>query len=99
MTEMKEIRIPKAPACWESCGNCADGELLISSVEVAVGDTLALDDTLIVVETNKTSLDIPSPYAGTVVEVLVKPGNIVKEGDVIVRIEQPVAVRCAHHDL
>jgi biotin carboxyl carrier protein len=86
MHELKEIRIPKAPACWESCGICATGELLVSSVEIAVGDAVAHDDTLIVVETSKISLDIPSPYAGTVVEVLVKPGSAVKEDDVIVRI-------------
>ncbi|MDR0770800.1 MAG: biotin/lipoyl-binding protein [Burkholderiales bacterium] len=87
MESMKEVCIPEAPACWESCGNCTTGELLVSEVNVAPGDTVARDDTLIVVETNKISLDIPSPYSGTVVEVLVKPGSFVKERDVIVRIE------------
>ncbi|MCL2298253.1 MAG: biotin/lipoyl-binding protein [Proteobacteria bacterium] len=87
MPELKEIRIPKAPACWESCGNCATGELRVSSVDVAVGSTVTHDDTLIVIETDKISLDIPSPYAGTVVEVLVNAGDTVKEGDVIVSVE------------
>ncbi|MDR0247091.1 MAG: hypothetical protein LBI16_01665 [Burkholderiales bacterium] len=86
MSELKEVCIPKAPACWESCGNCATGELLVSSVNVAAGDTVTHDDTLIVVETNKVSLDIPSPYAGTIVEVLVTPGSVVRARDVIVRI-------------
>ncbi|MCL2308798.1 MAG: dihydrolipoamide acyltransferase [Proteobacteria bacterium] len=87
MSVLKEICIPKAPACWETCGNCATGELLVSSVNVAVGDTVAHDDTLIVVETDKVSLDIPSPYAGVVVEVLVKPGSVVKEYEAIVRMK------------
>jgi pyruvate/2-oxoglutarate dehydrogenase complex dihydrolipoamide acyltransferase (E2) component len=87
MESVKEIYIPQAPACWESCGNCATGELLVSEVRVAPGDVVARDDTLIVVETNKISLDIPSPYAGTVAEVLVKPGSVVKERDVIVRMK------------
>ena len=86
MENVKEVCIPKAPVCWETCGNCATGELLVSSVNVAVGDVVARDDTLIVVETNKVSLDIPSPFAGTVTEVLVKPGSTVKQFDVIVKI-------------
>lgn len=87
MPGLKDVRIPKAPACWESCGNCATGELLVGSVNVTVGDVVVCDETLIVLETNKVSLDIPSPYAGTVAEVLVKPGSVVKERDVIVRLE------------
>ncbi|MDR2174192.1 MAG: biotin/lipoyl-binding protein [Burkholderiales bacterium] len=84
---IKEICIPKAPACWESCGICATGELLVGSVEVVAGDALAHDDTVLVVETEKISLDIPSPCSGIVVDVLVTPGSVVKEGDVIVRVE------------
>ncbi|MCL2872583.1 MAG: dihydrolipoamide acyltransferase [Betaproteobacteria bacterium] len=86
MENVKEICIPKAPVCWETCGNCATGELLVSSVNVSVGESVARDDTLIVVETNKVSLDIPSPYAGTVVDVLVKPGSTVKAFDVIAKV-------------
>jgi biotin carboxyl carrier protein len=87
MESVKEVYIPKAPACWESCGKCAAGGMLVGSVNVTVGDIVTRDDTLIVVETDKTSLEIPSPYVGTVIEVLVKPGNVVKENEVIVRIK------------
>ncbi|MDR0250854.1 MAG: hypothetical protein LBI35_06065 [Burkholderiales bacterium] len=87
MLELKEICIPKVPACWESCGICATGELLVSGVEVIVGDTVAHDDVVIMIEADKISLDIPSPYAGTVVEVLVKPGSVVEEYDVVVRMK------------
>jgi pyruvate/2-oxoglutarate dehydrogenase complex dihydrolipoamide acyltransferase (E2) component len=70
-----EIRMPMFPDCWESCGDCAQGDVFVSEVHARVGEVLKVDDNVIVLETGKVDLDIPSPYGGTVVEVMVKVGD------------------------
>ncbi|MCR9106047.1 MAG: 2-oxo acid dehydrogenase subunit E2 [Gammaproteobacteria bacterium] len=54
---------------------------------VAEGDTIALEQGLIVLESDKASMEIPSTVAGTIVEVLVAEGDELAEGAPIVKIE------------
>ena len=54
---------------------------------VAVGDAVELDQSLIVLESDKASMEIPSTLAGTVVELLVAEGDQLAEGAPIVKIE------------
>jgi pyruvate/2-oxoglutarate dehydrogenase complex dihydrolipoamide acyltransferase (E2) component len=82
-----EVRLPKFPECWESCGSCGQGEVLIDVVHVRPGDTVRHDDPLITLETGKVALDIPSPQAGTIVAVHVAEGDAVGEGALIVTLE------------
>ncbi len=84
---LRDVRIPKYPECWESCGSCASGEIYVQSVLVSAGEPVSRDDTLIVLETGKVALDIPSPCDGVVSEVLVEENDPIDEGDLIVRIE------------
>jgi pyruvate dehydrogenase E2 component (dihydrolipoamide acetyltransferase) len=67
------------------------GENVESGVVVAVhikaGDTLAVDDTVIELETDKALVEIPSPLNGRVTEVLAKAGAQMNVGDVIARLE------------
>jgi pyruvate dehydrogenase E2 component (dihydrolipoamide acetyltransferase) len=58
----------------------------ITSWAVAVGDTVELNQTLCTVETNKAEVEIPSPYAGTVVELGGGAGDTLAVGSVLVRI-------------
>lgn len=58
-----------------------EGEIL--EVPVSVGDEVEEDDVILTVETDKASVDIPSPFAGKVKEVLVQEGDLVKVGDVM----------------
>ena len=87
MSKIIEVRIPKFPECWSSCGNCGNGEVQVDDVRVLPGDTIARDDTLIVLETGKVALDIPSPAAGRVRELYVAAGDHVGEGQVILTLE------------
>lgn len=64
----------------------ADGVTVIE-VAVAVGDTVAEGDTLIVLESDKASMEIPAPQAGVIKEVLVKEGQQVVQGDAICDLE------------
>ena len=58
-----------------------EGEVL--SVRVAVGDKVKEGDIILEVETDKAAVEIPSPYTGVVEEILVKPGDTVKVGQVL----------------
>lgn len=87
MNPLLEIRIPKYPECWETCGSCGSGDVFVQSVLVGAGDLVNVDDTVIVLETGKVALDIPSPRAGRVVEVRVRENDPVAEGDVILTLE------------
>ena len=86
MCPVKDVRIPKYPECWESCGSCASGEIFVQSVLVSVGERVARDDTLIVLETGKVALELPCPDDGEIVEVCVEENDPVDEGDLIVRV-------------
>ena len=59
----------------------------IIAVEVKVGDTINVDDTLITLETDKATMDVPADAAGVVKEVKVKVGDKVSEGSVILTVE------------
>jgi 2-oxoisovalerate dehydrogenase E2 component (dihydrolipoyl transacylase) len=57
---------------------------------VAVGDQIKINDILLEVETSKSLVELPSPYAGTVTELLVKEGDTVDVGAPIISIDDGV---------
>lgn len=65
---------------------------------VAIGDVVAVNQVLLEVETAKAVVELPSPYAGTVRELLAAPGDVVPVGTPIVRIEddQPAPAPADH---
>ncbi len=54
---------------------------------VSVGDTVAVEDPLVVLETDKASFEVPAPEAGTVTELLVEVGSLVQQGAPLVKLE------------
>ncbi len=78
MAERKEIRVP-------DLGDFSDVDVI--EVLVSPGDTVAVEDGLIVLETDKASMDVPSTAAGKVVEIGVSAGDTVNEGDLIAVVE------------
>lgn len=87
MSRRLEVRVPKFPECWEACGSCGQGEVLIDDILVLPGERIECDETLVVLETGKVALDIPSPYAGTVIELCVDAGQTVGEGALLAVID------------
>ncbi|MEX1666722.1 dihydrolipoyllysine-residue acetyltransferase [Zhongshania arctica] len=63
------------------------GEVDVIEVCVKVGDVIAKEDSLVVVESDKASMEIPSPQAGKVLSISIKDGSTVSEGDVILELE------------
>ncbi len=83
------LKTPNFPDCWETCGNCSTGYLEVVEVHVAPGDRVTRDQTVIVVESDKTLLDIPVERAGEVRELFVAVGTRLQEGDPILSMETP----------
>ncbi len=59
----------------------------VVEVLVGVGDEVSVDESLITVESDKASMEVPSPAAGRVVAIAVAIGGQVAEGDLILTIE------------
>lgn len=55
-------------------------EVVISEIQVEKGAKVAEGQTLFVVETDKTTVDVPSPAAGMIADILIKVGDDVKTG-------------------
>lgn len=64
-------------------------EAEIVSWKVAVGDKVEVNDILLEIETAKSLVELPSPFAGTVLAVLVGEGDLVDVGTPIIRIGDP----------
>lgn len=76
---IEDIRVPEIGEKVES------GEVV--GVLVKKGDRVAVDDIIIELETEKATVEIPSPFEGRITEVLVKEGDPIKVGDVIARVD------------
>lgn len=60
----------------------------VTSVLVEVGDTLAVDDPVLEIETEKSGFDVPSTVAGVIKEIRVKAGDKAEVGQVVLVVEE-----------
>ena len=72
--ESQEIKVPDIGS---------DGKASVIEISVKVGDTIAAEQALITLESDKASMEIPSPAAGVVESISVKVGDEVGTGDLI----------------
>lgn len=79
MAEEKEIKIP-------DIGDFKNVEVI--EVAVKPGDSIDREDTLITIESDKATMDIPSPTAGTVKKLLIKTGDRVSQGVPILLMDE-----------
>ena len=59
----------------------------VSEISVSVGDKVSSDDTVLVLESDKASMEIPAENNGTVKEILVSVGDTIKTGQTLLKIE------------
>ncbi|XQA63348.1 dihydrolipoyllysine-residue acetyltransferase [Xanthomonas sacchari] len=78
MAEIKEALVP-------DIGDYSDVPVI--EVLVAVGDTVKKDQGLVTLESDKATMEVPSPFAGVVKEIKVKVGDSLSEGKVVALIE------------
>lgn len=81
--EIAEITIP-------AVGN--SDELDVIDIAVKVGDHVKLDETLVTLESDKASMDVPADKEGVITEIALSVGDKVKEGDLVVKIQTGGAV-------
>ena len=62
-------------------------EVEVIEVCVAVGDAVEAEQSLVVVESDKASMDVPCPQAGRIVSIAVSEGDSVSEGQALVELE------------
>ncbi len=79
MANMIDITLP-------DIGDFKDVEVI--EVLVSAGDNIAIDDSLITLESDKASMEIPSPAAGVVKEVKVRVGDTINQGDLLAVVEE-----------
>ena len=77
MTDVIEVKVP-------DIGDFSDVDVI--EVHVAAGDKIATEDSLITRETEKAAMDVPSPAAGRVEEMLISVGDKASEGTVILKL-------------
>ncbi len=77
MSKLKEILVPDV-------GEATDVEVI--EILVAVGDRVGTDESLVVLESEKASMEIPSPTDGEVERIQVQEGDKVEEGDLILEL-------------
>jgi dihydrolipoamide dehydrogenase len=75
---VQEVRVP-------DIGDFSDVPVI--EIHVTAGDTVAVDDPIMTLESDKATMDVPAPIAGTVTAVPVSVGDTVSEGDVILSVE------------
>ena len=77
-----EVKVP-------DIGDFKDVEII--EVHVKAGDRLAAEDPMVTLESDKASMEVPAPAAGTVKELKVKAGDRVSEGDLILVLDTEAA--------
>ncbi|EKO3983227.1 pyruvate dehydrogenase complex dihydrolipoyllysine-residue acetyltransferase [Vibrio fluvialis] len=76
-TELKEVNVP----------DIGGDEVEVTEIMVAVGDTVSEEQSLITVEGDKASMEVPAPFAGTVKEIKIASGDKVTTGSLIMVFE------------
>ena len=67
----------------------------VADILVKVGDTIAVDDSIVLLESDKASVEVPSTAAGVVKSILVQQGDEVTEGTVLIELEAEVQTAAA----
>jgi pyruvate dehydrogenase E2 component (dihydrolipoamide acetyltransferase) len=78
MSEIKNIQLP-------DIGDFDEVEII--EILVSVGDTIEAEDSIITLESDKASMEIPTPWAGVVTEINIALGDKIKQGDVLLALQ------------
>ncbi|MEC6832752.1 pyruvate dehydrogenase complex dihydrolipoyllysine-residue acetyltransferase [Photobacterium toruni] len=77
VAELKEVHVP----------DIGGDEVEVTEIMVSVGDTVEEEQSLITVEGDKASMEVPAPFAGTVKEIKIVEGDMVSTGSLIMVFE------------
>ncbi|MCH1931469.1 pyruvate dehydrogenase complex dihydrolipoyllysine-residue acetyltransferase [Shewanella sp. A25] len=85
MAELKEVFVP----------DIGGDEVQVIEICVSVGDTLAAEESILTVESDKATMDIPAPFAGVLTELKVAVGDKISEGTLIAMMQAAGAAAAA----
>ena len=86
--EAKPVSAPQASAVVDvTVPDIGGDEVNVTEIMVKVGDTVSEEQSLLTVEGDKASMEVPAPFAGVVKEILVAAGDKVSTGSLIMRFE------------
>ncbi|MEG3765623.1 dihydrolipoyllysine-residue acetyltransferase [Alteromonas sp. 14N.309.X.WAT.G.H12] len=77
MADIKDVLVP----------DLGEDQVEVIELCVAVGDEVEAEDSIVTVESDKASMDIPAPFAGKISELNVKVGDKISEGDLLAKLE------------
>ncbi|MFS1703415.1 dihydrolipoyllysine-residue acetyltransferase [Alteromonas sp. AMM-1] len=77
MSDIKDVLVP----------DLGEDEVEVIELCVSPGDSVQAEDALVTVESDKASMDVPAPFAGTVRELCVKVGDKIKQSDLLAKLE------------
>ena len=69
-------------------GDFSDVEVI--EVHVSVGDNIGIDDSILTLESDKATMDVPCPVSGMVTEIVVNLGDKISQGDHLISVEESV---------
>lgn len=76
MSDIKDVLVP----------DLGEDSVEVIEICVAVGDNVDAEDSIITVESDKASMDIPAPFAGSIAEICVAVGDKISEGTLLAKI-------------
>lgn len=90
-----EVKAEAAPAASAAASQVVDVQVpdigvekaTVAEILVKVGDTVDVDDSLVLLESDKASVEVPSTVAGTVESIAIQAGDSVKEGVIILTVK------------
>ena len=77
MSDIKEVLVP----------DFGEDSVEVIEICVAVGDSLDAEDSIVTVESDKASMDIPAPFAGDIAEICVAVGDKISEGTLLAKMK------------
>ena len=77
MSDIKDVLVP----------DLGEDEVEVIELCVSPGDSVEAEDALVTVESDKASMDVPAPFAGTLKELCVKVGDKISHNDLLAKLE------------
>lgn len=85
MSDIKEVLVP----------DLGEDSVEVIEICVSVGDSLDAEDSIVTVESDKASMDIPAPFAGDIAEICVAVGDKISEGSLLAKMKTASAAEAA----
>lgn len=85
MSDIKEVLVP----------DLGEDSVEVIEICVSVGDSLDAEDSIVTVESDKASMDIPAPFAGDIAEICVAVGDKISEGSLLAKMKTASAAEVA----